>query len=610
MLQNSGNNLFLEWSKSIESKVFFKRRKVSFLEINSSHCRILTSHPNTNCSILKFVMPAFSAQHPIAFFCAEFGVQSDLPLYAGGLGVLAGDILKESARQNIPMAAVGLLYKGEGAIQRITAEGQQVEEDLRFDPLSAGLEHVYVDEMPLFIKVHLTETEIWLSCWKKKIGETVTLYLLDTDTDQNPLHERGIAHALYAGTEEELIKQQLVLGIGGIKLLHQLGIHPSIYHVNEGRPALLHWQLIRRYMDEHGVSFEQASDWARQKTIYTNHTLVEAGNQSYTTELLKVYGRYYAEKMGITVERLLEPGIEPGTDRFSITRYALNTSHQATAVSQLHYTFCQQQWPDYNWAAITNGVFLPYWQDQRFSGGGLTAGSETTTLSEAIWQTHLDCKQQLMEYVQKRTGFGYDPERMVITWSRRMAGYKQMDALFSDINRLVKFVGDADRPVQILVAGKAHVADVAAKQTIERIIRYMQNELAGHALFVPNLDMELDQMLAKGSDVWLNTPEFGKEACGTSGMKAISNGVLQCTVADGWAAEVDWNDVGWELDHQNLAESLYQNLEEKIAPLFFERDDVGIPQQWVERMQRSIGVAEKFSATRMMNEYCQKCYER
>lgn len=552
-------------------------------------------------------MPAFSVQHPIAFFCAEFGIQSNLPIYAGGLGVLAGDILKESARQQLPVAAVGLLYRGEGAIQAITAEGQQQEQNMAFDPLSAGLEHVYVDDMPLFIKVHLTEVEIWVRCWKKTIGETVTLYLLDTDTDQNQLPERGIAHALYAGTEEELIKQQLILGIGGIKLLHQLGIHPSIYHVNEGRPAFLHWQLIRRYMDEHGVTYQEASDWARQKTVYTNHTLVEAGNQSYATELLKVYGKYYADKMGITVERLLECGIEPGTDRFSITRYALNTSSKASAVSQLHYQFCQQKWPEYNWSGITNGVYLPFWQDERFAEG-LSAESATTTLPEAIWQTHQHCKQQLVDYVRQRTGYGYDSQRLVITWSRRMAGYKQVDALFSDISRLAKMVQNTERPVQILIAGKAHVADVAAKQTIERIIRFMQNELAGYALFVPNLDIDLDQMLAKGSDVWLNTPEYGKEACGTSGMKAISNGVLQCTVADGWAAEVDWTNIGWQLDHQNLAESVYTTLENEVIPMYFQRDESGVPQAWVERMQRSIGLAEKFSATRMMNQYREHFY--
>jgi alpha-glucan phosphorylase-like protein len=553
-------------------------------------------------------MPAVSAQHPIAFFCAEFGIQSDLPIYAGGLGVLAGDILKESARQKIPMVAVGLLYRGEGAIQHITVDGQQVELDLEFDPLSAGLEHVYLDDMPLFIQVHLTQVDVWVRCWKKTIGETVTLYLLDTDTDQNQIQERGIAHALYAGTEEELIKQQLILGIGGVKLLHQLGIHPSLYHVNEGRPAFLHWQLIRRYMDEHGVSYDNASDWAKQKTVYTNHTLVEAGNQSYTSELLKVYGKYYADKMGITVERLLEPGIEAGADRFSITHYALSTSSKASAVSQLHYSFCQQSWPEYNWSAVTNGVYLPYWQDQRFSSEGLSASSVDTTLSEAIWQNHADCKRQLAEYVQKRTGFTYDPNRLVISWARRMAGYKQSDALFNDMERLVKIVKDADRPVQILIAGKAHVFDTAAKQTIERIIRFMKEELSGHALFVPNLNMELDQMLVRGSDVWLNTPEYGKEACGTSGMKAISNGVLQCTVADGWAAEVNWDGTGWQLDHTNLTESLYSLIENEIVPTFYTRDEAGIPQTWVEKMRRSISLAERFSAQRMMNEYKTEFY--
>jgi glycogen phosphorylase len=562
------------------------------------------------CSILMYVfaMPAVTAQHPVAFFCAEYGIQSDLPLYAGGLGVLAGDILKESAKQKIPMVAVGLLYRGEGAIQAITQAGQQEERDIIFDPLSAGLEHVYVDDMPLFIKVHLTQVDVWVRCWKKTIGETVTLYLLDTDTDQNQLQERGIAHALYAGTEEELIKQQLILGIGGIKLLHQLGIHPSLYHVNEGRPAFLHWQLIRRYMDEHGVSYDQASSWAKEKTVYTNHTLVEAGNQSYTSELLKVYGKYYADKMGITAERLLEPGLEPGSDRFSITRYALNTSSKASAVSQLHFSFCQQQWPEYKWSAVTNGVFLPYWQDGRFSSEGLSAASSETTLSEAIWTTHQDCKKQLADYVQQRTGFTYDPQRLVITWSRRMAGYKQVEALFHDMDRLVKIVKSSEKPVQILIAGKAHIFDVAAKQTIESIIRFMQNELSGNALFVPNLNMEVDQMLAKGSDVWLNTPEFGKEACGTSGMKAISNGVLQCTVADGWTAEVDWTDCGWVLDHQHLVESIYMTLEEKIVPLFYERDEANIPQAWVEKMRRSISLAEKFSAERMMNQYKEQFY--
>jgi alpha-glucan phosphorylase-like protein len=253
-------------------------------------------------------MIEISAQNPIAFFCAEYGLESRLPLYAGGLGVLAGDILKEAADQKIHMSAVGLLYRGEGAVQKISLDGKQEEANYEFDPLASGLEHVYIDELPLFIKVHLTEVDIWVRCWKKVLNEYVTLYLLDTDTDQNHIHERGIAAALYAGTEEELIKQQLILGIGGVKLLHALGIHPALYHLNEGRPAFLHWQLIRSYMDEHRMSYSEAVERAKAKTVYTNHTLVEAGNQSYATHFLKAYGEYYARKMGISVDTLLAPG--------------------------------------------------------------------------------------------------------------------------------------------------------------------------------------------------------------------------------------------------------------------------------------------------------------
>jgi len=548
----------------------------------------------------KMPLSTISSQHPIAFFCAEFGIDSRLPIYAGGLGVLAGDILKEAAEQKIPMVAVGLLYRGEGAIQKIDSEGMQSEANADYDPVSLGLEHVYLEDMPLFIKVHLTEVDVWVRCWKKTIGETVTLYLLDTETDQNHANERGIASALYAGTEEELIKQQLILGIGGIKLLHQLEIHPSLYHLNEGRPAFLHWQLIRGYMEKHGMSFEQASETSKAKTVYTNHTLLEAGNQSYTTHLLRAYGSYYAEKMGISIDRLLDPGMEKGTDKFSITRYALNTACKASAVSQLHYEFCKQRWPEYNWVGITNGVFMPFWQDPEIAQSGHQGNH--------LWHLHLAKKQQLAQYVQGRTGYTYDPSRLVISWSRRIAGYKRAAALFEDVQRLKKIISTAGKPVQILMAGKAHVFDVEGKQRIQQIIQYMQNELSGYALYIPNLDIELDHMLTLGSDVWLNTPEFGKEACGTSGMKALSNGVLQCTVVDGWTAEVKWEDVGWVLESENVADHLYTMLENEIVPCYYQQDSNGVPHQWLERMKGSIELSPQFSATRMMKEYEEKLY--
>lgn len=541
----------------------------------------------------------YSAHHPVAFFCAEFGLTARLPLYAGGLGILAGDILKEAADQNFPMVGVGLLYRGQGAAQFVDQDGNAYEQDVEFDPLSEGLEHVYLDDHPLFIKVHLSQVDIWLRCWQKKLGNSVTLYLLDTDTDQNHLAERSICASLYVGTEEALLKQQLVLGIGGVKLLHALGIHPALYHLNEGRPAYLHWQLIREYMDEHGMRYEEAHELAKSKTVYTNHTLVGAGNQSHSSHLLRAYSEYYAKKMGITVDQLLEPGLMPDGG-FNSTHFALKTATRVSAVSQLHYRLCQEAWPEYQWSGITNGVYLPEWQDH-----DVKAVSDNAQL---LWQVHQTKKRSTMEFVQRTTGFGYDPNRLIITWSRRITGYKQLDTLFEDIQRLKTLVSAHGQEVQLLISGKAHAYDTESKAIIQQMIKYFSQELSGYALFIPNYNMDIARNLVQGSDLWLNTPEYGMEASGTSGMKAISNGVLQCTIPDGWAAEVTWDGIGWTLDPDKTAASLYEKLEKEIKPLFWKRGVDGVPHEWVERMQKSIKLAEQFSSTRMLKEYIEKLY--
>jgi len=370
-------------------------------------------------------MSQFTAQNPIAYFCAEYGIDSHLPLYAGGLGVLAGDTVKEAADQGLPFVAVGLMYRGENAIQEITSDGMQQEKDLEVDPLSLGFEHVYAGDLPLFIKVHLTTIDVWARCWKKTIKNGVTLYLLDTETDQNLKQERVITHALYSGTEESLLKQQLILGIGGVKLLHALDIYPNLYHINEGRPAFLHWQLIRTYMDAHGLSYEEAKEKARNKTVYTNHTLVAAGNESYNVHLLKTYGQYYADKMGISIDKLIEPGIEEDPEKFNMTRFALNVSCKASGVSFPHYELSKRQWPEYSWHHITNGVHFPTWQDQEMKACDKDGN--------CIWTVHQRNKADLRDYIQKITGFGYDENRLVISWARRMAGYKRPQEIFDDI---------------------------------------------------------------------------------------------------------------------------------------------------------------------------------
>ncbi len=548
------------------------------------------------------IMQNENQNNPVAYFCAEFGFDTNIPIYAGGLGVLSGDTIKEAADQNIPFIGIGLLYRGYGTVQKISDEGLQTDHDNLYDPATVGLEHVYLDEMPLFIKVHLTELDVWVRVWKKTFSDNVTLYLLDTETDQNQPAERSITSTLYSGTPDTMLKQQLILGIGGIKLLNTLGIKPRVYHMNEGRPNFLHWELIRELMRTHEISYYEAKKAAIEKTVYTNHTLVAAGNQSYPTDLLAIYSRYYADKMGISTDELFRDGIasDQSKDQFSVTQASLNTSRKANGVSAYHTDLSKELWPEYNWTNITNGVHFPTWQSSQIAA--------TQNDSTQLWNTHLEEKRKLAEFVKTKTGYSYNCEYLVIGWARRIAGYKRADLLFQDIELLKSIVTNSEKPVQILLAGKAHSGDTAGKQLLQKLIKYMADELDGHALFIPNYNIEIAQNLTRGCDVWLNTPEMGREASGTSGMKAISNGVLNLTVQDGWTKEVDWNGVGWVLNHENLPLDLYEQLQKNIISLFYQRDENGIPQKWVEMMQNSIKLAPNFSSTRMIHQYIERLY--
>lgn len=545
-------------------------------------------------------MEQSTSPQPIAYFCAEFGFTADIPIYAGGLGILSGDTIKEAADQNIPFVGIGLLYRGYGTVQSITEDGLQTESDNLFDPIVAGLEHVYLDEMPLFIKVQMTEVDVWVRCWKKTFSDSVTLYLLDTQTDQNLPSERDITSTLYSGTQDALLKQQLILGIGGVKLLTALGIKPRVYHMNEGRPNFLHWQLIRELMQLHTITYAEAKELAKQKTVYTNHTLVAAGNQSYSADLLRVYSEYYAQSMGITTTELLKDGLDESQTQFSITQAALNTSRTANGVSAIHTELSKKNWPEYSWVNITNGVHLPTWQSQ--------AVVQAKDNPAALWQAHLAEKRKLEEFIKAQTGYGYNPDFFVVTWARRLAGYKQLGMIFKDIERLRALLKNQERPIQLLVSGKAHQGDQAGKQLLQEVITYMKRELVGHALFIPNYNITVAQHLTRGSDLWLNTPEMGAEASGTSGMKAISNGVVNATVADGWAHEVNWDGCGFVLDHTNLPVDLYENLEKNSTVMFYDRDTQGVPQKWVQMMQRSIELSEQFSTKRMLQQYQERLY--
>ena len=548
-------------------------------------------------------MKLFTPEQPVAYFSAEFAVDPNLPIYAGGLGVLAGDILKEAADQGMHMVGVGLLYKGEEACQTITAEGNQVEVNIDYSPAEQGLELMrHGNGEPLYVKVHLTQVDVWVQVWRKVIGETVSLYLLDPDNEQNHLHERRQAWAIYAGTQEEIIKQQLILGIGGVKALYALGIKPALYHVNEGRPSFLHWQLIRQAMDLQGIPYSKADKLAREQTVYTNHTVVKAGNQTYDLDMMKAYAKYYSQKMEITVDKLLKPGVDED-GRFDVTLFALNTSKKASSVSEPHFEICKKNWPEYTWVNVTNGVHFPTWVDRRLHEDGIS--------DEELWHYHLENKFETQKLIFERTGFTYDPNHLIITWARRFATYKQPDLIFRDIEQLQKILLSTNRPVQLLMAGKAHVFDKKAKQIIRELIGYMSQELRFHALFVPNYNMEMGAALTRGSDVWLNTPKVGNEASGTSGMKAAANGVLQLTTVDGWTAEVDWSDEskGWALSSTDTAESFFYTMDEKVLPAFYQRDERGLPARWLSMMRNSIKMADYYSAARMMEDYSQRLYD-
>lgn len=543
---------------------------------------------------------AVSPSHPVAYFSAEFGFDAQLPIYAGGLGVLAGDIMKQAGDENYPVVGVGLLYRGNGMKQGLDEQGKQTDLDWEFDPVAVGLEHVYLDNLPLFVSVHIGDSLIWLRVWKKTFNSSVTLYLLDSETEQNTMAERASTHWLYSGSVEYMFKQAMLLGIGGVKVLTALGIHPSIFHLNEGRPAFLHWQLVRQFMDLHGLSYETARQLAREKTVYTNHTLVGAANLSLPADTMQQFAHYYAGKMRIPSHQLLAQGNEHGPDDFNITRFALNVSSRANGVSKLHSDLSAEQWPEYHWCNVTNGVHMPTWQHSELA--------TTQNDAAALWHSHLERKQALVQFVQTTTGYTINPEWLFLTWSRRLAGYKRLTALFDDIDRLAKILKRSDRPVQLLVSGKAHQGDQGGKEVLQEVIGHFSKELTGHALFIPNYNLEIARYLVSGSDVWLNTPEIGREACGTSGMKALSNGVLQCTVADGWAAEVAWKDTGWTLDSNDISNSLYTTLETNVVPLFYEREN-GVPQRWVEMMQSSIALSDRFSARQMLINYRRELYQ-
>lgn len=556
----------------------------------------------------------------VAYFCAEYGIADKLPIYSGGLGVLAGDIVQEANHQKLPFVALGLFYQKGYFHQTVDTEGQheRLEET---DPKKVPLE-LAVDENgeTVLVEIPIEERTVYAQIWRYQVG-SVPLLLLDTNHWKNQEADRTITDQLYGGGQDKRVMQELVLGIGGFRALEILDIQPTVYHMNEGHSAFLSLELIRHKMTETSGNVDEAITRARKHLVFTNHTLVPAGNDAFPTDLIRTLLGKYAHESGIGIEKVMELGAAEG--KFSMVMLAMRMSYKSNAVSKLHADKARDLWPNYKLHPVTNGVFLPAWiapewqklfkqyfPDWKERMDDHRAWRSLSKIpAEDVWKTHMDLKKKLLDEVYKREGIQLDPDVLTVVWARRFATYKRPDLLFQDIDRLKKLVFDSERPIQIIVAGKSHPADQQGKDILAHI-EYLSNyDLKRRAIFVDDYSITLAKYLVAGADVWLNTPIFGLEASGTSGMKAASNGVVQFTTPDGWAWEVDWYGLGYTLPVHKAERQIYNLFEKKIIPTFYKQDKAGIPRLWVEMMKETIvTVAPRFSATRMVHDYVKSMY--
>ena len=540
----------------------------------------------------------------VAYFSMEFGVEAELPIYSGGLGVLAGDHLKAAAELGIPLVGVGLLYRGGYFRQGVSEEGRQTEEYQPVDPEALGLARE-----PVTVEVDLAGETVAANVWRKDVrpsdGCTVPLYLLEVD---------WLTDALYGGDREHRIRQELLLGVGGVRALDALGIEPTVFHLNEGHSAFLAIERIRELVRD-GMEVAAATDLVRRSSVFTTHTPVAAGNEVFSEELVLRYAGRLAEEAGLSHEELLALGRStPEAGGFGLTPLALRLSSFANGVSELHGEVARQMWaPLYEDGRapighVTNGVHLGTWLDpdlaELLRGAGVRpeappdeAGWEAARELDGddLWRVHAAAKARLAE----RTGV--DPERLTIGFARRFATYKRAGLVFSDVERLLAL------PLQLVVAGKAHPQDDPGKDVMQAIVELSRDpRLAGRVVFLENYDIALAQAIIPGCDVWLNTPRRPLEASGTSGMKAAANGVLNLSVLDGWWAEGYSPEVGWAIDgvsDEADLQQLYRLLERDVVPTWENRG------RWLELMRASIAtLAPRYSMHRVLIEYAERYY--
>ena len=600
----------------------------------------------------------------VAYFCMEYGMHSALKIYSGGLGMLAGDYVKEASDSNVDMCAIGFLYRFGYFTQSLSIDGQQIAnyEAQNFSGLPIERE-LDKDGNPLVVDVPYNNYNVHAYVWRVNVGR-VKLYLLDTDNDMNSDFDRPITHSLYGGDWENRLKQEILLGIGGMELLKKLGIKKDVYHCNEGHAALCNLQRLCDYISE-GLTFNEALEVVRASGLYTVHTPVPAGHDYFDESLFGKYMGAYPAKLGITWDEFIGMGRinpEDKTERFCMSTFACNTCQEVNGVSKLHGWVSQQMfapiwngyYPEENHVGyVTNGVHFPTWAAaewrrlySKYFDGMFMSDQSNQKIWEAIynvpdeeiWSTRMALKNKLVNYIREQFRETWlknqgDPSRVVsllekinpnaliIGFCRRFATYKRAHLLFTDLDRLSKIVNDPEHPVQFLFAGKAHPADGAGQGLIKKIYEISQRpEFLGKIIFLEDYDFLLARRLVSGVDIWMNTPTRPLEASGTSGEKAEMNGVVNLSVLDGWWLEGYREGAGWALTekrtyenqgHQDQldAATIYSLLENEIIPLYYAKNKKGFSPDWIKVIKNSIAqIAPHYTMKRQLDDYYSKFY--
>lgn len=599
----------------------------------------------------------------IAYFSTEYGIDKSLPIYSGGLGVLSGDHLKSASDLGLPLVGVGLLYQKGYFKQVLNLDGWQQEEYPENDwynmPVQQQLD---AEGKPLTVTVDLAGEQVVCAIWRAMVGRTA-LYLLDTNLPCNSPWNREVTSTLYGGDREMRIRQEVVLGIGGVRALRALGLKPTVYHMNEGHSAFLAIERIRQTMEEYKVLREAAIEYVTATNVFTTHTPVPAGNEKFDTGLMRKYVEKYSNEIGMKWDFAESTGKFSGSqDQFGMTVFALRTSGFANAVSALHGKVARTMWKDI-WPAlnesevpithVTNGIHTRTWVSREmdnlfdmYLGPRYREHPEDQEVwdrvklipSSELWRVHKSRKERLMFFVRKhlkaqleRQGAGVttlaavedvmNPDALTIGFARRFATYKRAGLLFQQPERLVELLTAENRPVQIVFAGKAHPQDLPAKEIIKKVVHFTRDpRIRSRIVFLEDYDMNVARYMVQGVDVWLNTPRRPHEASGTSGMKAAVNGGLNLSVLDGWWDEGYGPDCGWQIGGAEVSndpveqdrvecEELFDILEQEIVPLYYNHDRSGLPERWIEMMKNSMSrLGREFNTARMVSEYATRAY--